>query len=112
MAVHVSFRNPLTAEPFWTLRLMLYSVEFIMYVGADCSKILTMSIVNYPSVIKVIISVKNNVYISMYTSQLQVHNKWTSAVDGLTFTDTYCILTRSSCCCVKYPFFLIYYGLQ
>ena len=42
-----------------------------MYVGADCSKMLAMSIFNY-SEVKSVISVNNNVNISIYSSELQV----------------------------------------
>ena len=52
-----------------------------IYVGADCSKILTMIIVR-KSDVKNIISVSNNIIISEYLSKLQVH-MWTSAVNGL-----------------------------
>ena len=40
-----------------------------MYVGTDCSKLLTMGIVDY-SEVKNIISVNNNVNISIYSSEL------------------------------------------
>ena len=56
---------------FWRMYIV-YCIIYSIYLCPDCCKMLTEGIVNY-SEVKNIISVNNNVSISIYSSELQVH---------------------------------------